>query len=109
MNRGLRFTAVNFSQEVLYSEMPVLVDFWGSWCPPCKMVEGLVDDLAEEFAGKLKVGKLNVDQNPRIRDEFNIGGVPTFMLFKHGKVVKREIGARSKQQLRNMIQEALKK
>ena len=106
MKKDIRFTSANFKEEVLESKIPVLVDFWASWCVPCKMTESVIEELADELKGKIKIGKLNVDQNPKIASEFNIGGVPTFILFKEGKVVKRETGARSKQQLLGMIKEA---
>lgn len=104
----LRFTDKNFKKEVLDSELPVFVDFWGSWCPPCKMVEPVMDELAKHFDGKIKVGKLNVDQNPASRSELNIGGAPTFILFKDGQVLERIVGARSKKQLLELIETALK-
>jgi thioredoxin 1 len=104
---GLKLTDANFRQEVLDSVIPVLVDFWGSWCPPCKMVEPIIDELSAEFDGKLKVCKLNVDLNPRTAAMFNICGAPTFILFREGKPVRTEVGARSKKQLLNMIQTAL--
>jgi thioredoxin 1 len=108
MNECLRFTDKNFKQEVLDSELPVFVDFWGSWCPPCKMVEPIMDDLASQLAGTIKVGKLNIDRNPATRSMFNIGGAPTFILFKNGRVLERIVGARSKKQLLEMIETALK-
>ena len=106
MKKSLRFTDGDFEKEVLKSEIPVLVDFWGSWCPPCKMVEPVLDELTEELNGKIKVGKINIDQDPKSRAMFNIAGVPTFILFKEGVVLKREVGARSKEQLLGMIKEA---
>ncbi len=101
-----RFTDANFKEEVLDCKIPVLVDFWGSWCPPCKMVEPVIDELAVELDGKIKVGKINVDQNRKVGAMFDISGVPTFILFKEGKTLGREIGARSKQQLLEMISKA---
>ncbi len=106
MKRGLIFTDANFQEEVISSEIPVLVDFWGSWCTACKMVEPVIDELAGEMDGKIKIGKLNVDQNPRIGSLYDITGVPTFILFKAGNIVSRLIGARSKKQLLNLIKEA---
>jgi thioredoxin 1 len=97
----------NFKKEVLESELPVLVDFWASWCPPCKMTEPVLVDLSRELDGRIKVGKINVDQNPQTASDFQIMGVPTFMLFKNGRILKQETGARSKQQLLNMIKEAV--
>ena len=104
----LRFTDKTFQKEVLESNQPVFVDFWGSWCPPCKMVEPVMDELARRFNGRIKVGKLNVDQNPQTRSMFDIGGAPTFILFKNGQVLGRVIGARSKKQLVEFIENALK-
>ncbi|MFC1599186.1 thioredoxin [Candidatus Omnitrophota bacterium] len=102
----MRLTVSNFKEQVLESTIPVLVDFWSSWCPPCKMVEPIVEELASELEGRIKVGKINVDQNPKTSAEFNIAGVPTFALFKEAKLVKRETGARSKKQLLTMIENA---
>ncbi len=107
MKSALRFTDANFENEVINSSLPVLVDFWGSWCPPCKMVEPVIEEISKELWGKVKVGKLNVDQNPRTGSAFQITGVPTFILFKDGKEIRREVGARSKQQLLQMIEEVL--
>lgn len=107
MNKSFRFTDENFSREVLDSELPVLVDFWGSWCPPCKMVEPVVNELANEFAGKVKVGKLNIDQNPATRSKFEITAAPTFILFEKGKILERVIGSRSKKQLTQMFENSL--
>lgn len=101
----LRFTDNNFEEEVINSEIPVLVDFWASWCPSCKMVEPVIAELAVKLEGRIKVGKVNIDQNPGVGAMFGISGVPTFILFKEGKVLKRETGARSKQQLLKMIEE----
>jgi len=100
----VRFTDRNFKQEVLNSELPVLVDFWGSWCPPCKMVEPVIDELASQLNGIIKVGKLNVDQNPATRSTFEVSAAPTFILFKNGQVVQRIIGACAKKQLLRMIE-----
>jgi thioredoxin 1 len=105
MKQELKFTDANFKKEVFDCKIPVLVEFWGSWCPPCKMVEPIIDELAVELDGKIKVGKINIDQNPKVRAMFNISGVPTFILFKKGKILKKVIGARSKQQLLDMIKE----
>jgi len=107
MNESFRFTDENFGREVLDSDLPVLVDFWGSWCPPCKMVEPVVNELANEFAGKVKVGKLNIDQNPASRSRFEIAAAPTFILFKKGKILERVIGSRSRKQLAHMIENSL--
>ena len=107
MKEPAALTDNNFEKEVLESELPVLVDFWASWCPPCKMTEPVLVDLSRELDGKIKVGKINVDQNPQTASDFKIVGVPTFMLFKNGRILKQETGSRSKQQLLNMIKEAV--
>ena len=107
MSECLRLTDKNFEKEVIESTLPVFVDFWGSWCPPCKMIEPIMDQLAQEFNGIVKVGKLNVDQNPEVRSMFNIAAAPTFILFKEGKILQRVIGSRSKKQLKQIIQTAL--
>ena len=97
MSHPIRLTDANFEDEVLRSDVPVLVDFWASWCPPCKMVEPVIAELAEEYAGKVKVGKLHVDQNPKTASRYRIMGVPTFMVFNSGKVVQQRVGAQSKE------------
>jgi thioredoxin 1 len=104
MKRGLVFTDADFEEEVLLSRIPVLVEFWGSWCTACKMTEPVIDELADELDGAIKVGKLNVDQNPRIGLLCEITGVPTFILFKNGSAARKLIGARSKKQLLALIE-----
>ena len=108
MKKSLRFTDANFKEEVLDCRIPVLVDFWGSWCPPCKMVEPIMDELADEFEARIRVGRINVDQNPKSAATFNISGVPTFVLFKEDRILRRKVGVCSKQQLLEMIKEAAK-
>ena len=103
----VRLTDKNFKEEVLESKIPVLVDFWGSWCPPCKMIEPIIDQLAQEFHGRVKVGKLNIDQNPEVRSMFKIVAAPTFILFKERKILLRATGSRSKKQFMQIIQPAL--
>lgn len=107
MSECLIFTDENFRQEVFGGSLPVFVDFWGSWCPPCKMMEPVMEELAKEFAGKVKVGKLNMDQNPATRSGFGITAAPTFILFKDGKILKRAIGSQSRKQLVRMITKSL--
>jgi thioredoxin 1 len=107
MGKSFRLTDRNFEQEVLESPVPVLVDFWASWCPPCKMVEPVLDELSIEYAGRLKVGKLNVDQNPRTPQRYQVVGVPTFVVFQTGEAVQRKTGAQSKQQLLRLLGDVL--
>lgn len=107
MCQAVRLTDANFGQEVLQADMPVLVDFWASWCPPCKMTEPVIDELTVEYDGRLKVGKLNVDQNPKVADQFQVMGVPTFALFLDGTIIEQKIGAQSKAQLKRVIDRVL--
>jgi len=96
-------TDTNFKTEVLDSATPVLVDYWAEWCGPCKMIAPILDDVAKEYAGKLKVAKLNIDENPKTPGEYGIRGIPTLILFKGGSVEATKIGALSKSQLTAFI------
>lgn len=101
------FTDSNFEAEVLQSPLPVLVDFWASWCAPCKAIAPTIDQLAEEYDGKVKVGKVNVDENQAIASRYNIRGIPTIILFKGGQVIDNLMGAVPKSQLDNLIAKGL--
>jgi thioredoxin 1 len=101
----VRLTDKNFETEVLASDLPVLVEFWGSWCPPCKMMEPILEQLAIDYAGRLMVGKINVDQNPRITNQYVIQGAPTFVVFSLGEARGQRTGAHSKGQLENWLDE----
>lgn len=100
-------TDQNFDQDVLKSQLPVLVDFWAPWCGPCKVVSPLVKELAKEYEGKLKVGEMNVDENPVVAGNFGVMSIPTLMVFKNGKPVATTIGAQGKDALKKMIEEVL--
>ncbi|SVE61287.1 uncharacterized protein METZ01_LOCUS514141, partial [marine metagenome] len=92
-----------FEEEVVSCDVPVLVDYWAEWCGPCKMVGPLVEELAEEFSEKLKVGKLDVDQNKLSASRQNVMSIPTLLIFKEGSVVAQQVGALSKSQLTDFI------
>ncbi len=92
-----------FEEEVLKSEQPVLVDYWAEWCGPCKMIAPILDEIAGEYAGKLKIAKLNIDDNPGTPPKYGIRGIPTLMIFKGGNVEATKVGAVSKSQLTAFI------
>ena len=93
----IEITDANFEQEVVKSDLPVLIDFWAVWCGPCKMIAPLVEELAGEYQGKVKIGKVDVDNNPNISMQFGIRSIPTLLVFNGGKVVDQIIGAVPKQ------------
>ena len=97
--KPIEITDANFQKEVLESTVPVLVDFWAVWCGPCKMIAPVVEEIAGEYSGKLKVGKVDVDNNPEVPLKFGIRSIPTLMIFKGGKVVEQIIGAVPKRNL----------
>ena len=96
-------TDTNFEQEVAASPVPVLLDFWAEWCGPCRMIAPAVESVAEEYTGKLKVGKVNVDENINTAGRFNIRGIPTLLLFMGGKVVDQRVGAVGKGDIVKML------
>lgn len=97
----------NFEADVLKAENPVLVDFWAEWCSPCKMIAPLLDEAAEQYAGRLTVTKLNIDENPATPPKFGIRSIPTLMLFKNGSVHAQKLGAMSKSQLTEFLESNL--
>ena len=100
-------TRSNFKQEVMLSDVPVVVDFWASWCGPCRMVSPIIDSLAEEYAGKVKVCKVNVDSESSLASEFAVVSIPTVLIFKNGKVLERSVGVKSFDDFCDMIDAAL--
>ncbi len=99
----------SFDQLVIKSKKPILVDFWGSWCPPCKAIEPLVEKLSEQYLETVTFGKLNVDLNPKVAASYKILGLPTFIVFWKGEEINRAIASLSEKQLKKLIDEALKK
>jgi len=103
----VQFTDATFDEQVLQSDMPVLIDFWAVWCGPCRMVAPVMEELADDYAGKVKVGKLDVDNNQQSAMNFGVRSIPTILLFKDGDVVDSVIGAVPKKNLVNMIEKHL--
>jgi thioredoxin 1 len=97
------FTQENFAEQVLQSPAPVLVDFWAEWCGPCKMISPLLDELATEYEGKVKIGKVNIDEHQALAAEYGIRAVPTFLLFSKGQVTEQIVGARSKRDFKTSL------
>jgi thioredoxin 1 len=97
----------NFASEVLNADIPVLVDFWAAWCGPCRTISPVVEELAKEFSGRVKVMKLNVDENPATPGQYGVRGIPTLILFKSGKILDQIVGAVPKARLKTMIEKAL--
>ena len=95
----------DFEQEVLQSDIPVLVDYWAEWCGPCKMITPILEEVAGDYAGKVKIAKLNIDENPNTPPKFGIRGIPTLMIFKNGTVEATKVGALSKSQLTSFLDE----
>ena len=104
MSKPIEFTDSNFANEVEESDQPVLVDFWAEWCGPCRMVGPVVEELAEEYQGKAKVGKVNVDHNPQVSVKYGIRSIPALLIFKGGEVVDQIIGAVPKNQIREKLE-----
>ena len=103
----MEFTDANFQQEVLNSDIPVLIDFWAVWCGPCKMIAPFVEEIAAEYEGKVKVGKLDVDNNPNVSMQFGIRSIPTLLFFRDGKVVDQIMGAVPKNMITSKLDSQL--
>lgn len=104
--KAVSLTDSDFDSTIQAATVPVLVDFWAEWCAPCRRLSPIVDEVAAEFAGKLMVGKVNVDENPATPGRFNVRGIPTLILFKGGKVVDQSVGLISKDELKAMVARA---
>lgn len=100
----LKITIENFENEVMKSNIPVLIDFWAPWCGPCRMMGPIIEQLADEYEGKAKVGKVNVDEEGELSQAFGVMSIPTIVLIKDGKVVKQAVGARPKAEVEAMLQ-----
>ena len=101
----VKITTTNFEQEVLQSQIPVLLDFWADWCGPCRMAAPIIDEIAAETAGKVKVGKVNVDTDIELAQRYRIASIPTFLVFKNGELAEKAIGLQSKEDLVNLLKQ----
>jgi thioredoxin 1 len=107
MGKPIAVDESNFDELVLNSKIPVMVDFWATWCGPCRMVEPIVEELAEEYDGKISVGKVDVDHNPRVASRYGIMSIPSLIVFKDGKPVTNIVGFRPKEQLKQTLESVL--
>ena len=106
MGNAAEFTDTNFQTEVLDSQQPVMVDFWAPWCAPCRMIGPVVEELAAEYRGSVKIGKLNIDDSPGAAQNYGISGIPTLLIFKGGDVVERFVGVPTKARLQQALDAA---
>ena len=106
-DRIVHTSDASFEQDVLKADRPVLLDFWAEWCGPCKMIAPMLDEIADEFSGRLTVAKLNIDENTQTPPRYGIRGIPTLILFKNGTVEAQKVGALSKAQLKDFLESHL--
>lgn len=99
----VKITTTNFEQEVLQSQIPVLLDFWADWCGPCRMAAPIIDEIAAETEGKVKVGKVNVDTDIELAQRYRIASIPTFLVFKNGELAEKAVGLQSKEDLMDLL------
>ena len=107
MSNEVTISNDNFTSEVLDSDQPVVVDFWADWCAPCKMIAPIVEELAEEYDGQIKFGKVDVDSNPKVATNYGIRGIPTLLIFKAGEPVDQVVGAVPKSVLKKRLEESI--
>jgi thioredoxin 1 len=105
MSNGIVITNNNFEGEVLQSPVPVLIDFWASWCAPCRMIGPMIDQLAEEYSGRIKIGKVNVDEENDLAGKHGIVSIPTLILYKDGAIVRQKVGAMPKQAIEDLFKD----
>jgi thioredoxin 1 len=105
MSKGITITTGNFETEVLKSEVPVLLDFWASWCNPCRMIGPFIDQLAEEYSGRVKIGKVNIDEENDIAEKHSIVSIPTLVLYKDGSLVRQQVGAHPKHDIEALFKD----
>jgi thioredoxin 1 len=105
MSKGITITGENFDSEVVNSPVPVLIDFWAEWCGPCRMIAPIIDQLAAEYDGRIKIGKVNVDQETALSDRHGIVSIPTLMVYKEGSPIRQKVGAASKQDIEGLFKE----
>ena len=107
-NNVLTITKENFEKEVIQSDVPVLIDFWASWCSPCRMLSPTIESLADDMTGKIKVGKINVDEQPELASAFRVSSIPTVNMVKGNQVIMQSVGVKSKQALKSEIEARIK-
>lgn len=107
MGAGVQITASNFQSEVINSPIPVLLDFWAEWCPPCKMISPILDQLAAEYDGKVKIGKIDVDTENDLAGQHNVVSVPTLIVYKGGNIVRQNVGALPKPGIENLFKDLI--